>query len=252
MRHSFGRTLTAVLGVAILSFVAMLGTASAQTPSQETPQVPTPESVKKATPEQVAKLKQDVAEAVKGMQMDMEDIAKDVEKNMGPVVGTGAEFSAARYKDGYAFVVASVRKDSPAEKAGLKMGDYVVAFNGKAPLMNGKDALVTVRTAKAGSTLTLSVVREDKPMTVNVPAVVLRADKTVEGKALAASIRTEGKEKLDKMSTALDTLVKAVEAGEVGLDGLRYSAEFKAYAVVMSELDAWLSKKSEAVETLLK
>lgn len=62
-------------------------------------------------------------------------------------------------------LVASVEADSPAGKAGLKAGDVITAVNGEA-IADPDDLTDEVRKAKAGSTLSLEIVRERKTQTL--------------------------------------------------------------------------------------
>jgi serine protease Do len=64
-------------------------------------------------------------------------------------------------------VVNSVESGSPAERAGLKMGDVIMAVNGK-PVSSGDQLVGIVSDTDVGSTLHLQVMRERKPMSVDV------------------------------------------------------------------------------------
>ena len=61
----------------------------------------------------------------------------------------------------------NVDQDGPACKAGLKSGDVVTAFNGKA--VNGRDQFAGLIHASApGSTVTLTVIRSGKTQDMKV------------------------------------------------------------------------------------
>jgi serine protease Do len=60
-------------------------------------------------------------------------------------------------------------KDGPSAKAGLKMNDIITAINGQA-VKNGDELLSHVADAAVGSTLTLAVDRDGKPMEFKVVA----------------------------------------------------------------------------------
>ncbi|HUS20128.1 MAG TPA: M20/M25/M40 family metallo-hydrolase [Terriglobales bacterium] len=62
---------------------------------------------------------------------------------------------------------ADVRKNSPADKAGLKPGDVMTRFGDK-PITNLYDFTFALRQYKIGDTLDVTVLREGKPMTVKV------------------------------------------------------------------------------------
>ena len=63
--------------------------------------------------------------------------------------------------------VSKVYPDSPAEKAGMKVEDVVTSINGK-PINKGQDLIDTVADSPVGSTLKFGIVRDKKPMTLNV------------------------------------------------------------------------------------
>ncbi len=63
--------------------------------------------------------------------------------------------------------VDDVVKDGPAEKAGMKQADVIVAINNK-PIAKGQDLIDMVADSEVGSTLKVSIMREKKPMTLNV------------------------------------------------------------------------------------
>jgi len=63
--------------------------------------------------------------------------------------------------------VQGVEPDSPAEKAGLKEGDFVVAFNGK-PIRDSEALVNAITDSPVGSQITLGVVREGKRKDIQV------------------------------------------------------------------------------------
>lgn len=64
-------------------------------------------------------------------------------------------------------VVLRVMENSPAEKADLKIGDVVVAFNGKT-IHRSSDLPLAVGMTEVGSVAKVKVIREGKPMTLKV------------------------------------------------------------------------------------
>jgi len=63
--------------------------------------------------------------------------------------------------------VQSVEPDQPADKAGMKAEDVIVSINGK-PVQKGQDLIDTVADTPVGSTLKVGIIRDKKPMTLNV------------------------------------------------------------------------------------
>jgi hypothetical protein len=87
--------------------------------------------------------------------------------NPGPVTGYGPYFgSIPDFAEGIVGVkFADVREGSPAAKAGLKAGDIMVEFDGKA-LQNLYDFTYALRGKKPGDTVKVKVMREGKPLEV--------------------------------------------------------------------------------------
>jgi Do/DeqQ family serine protease len=64
-------------------------------------------------------------------------------------------------------LVSSVVPGGPAEKAGVKAGDVIVSLDGK-PIKEHRDLLRLLLERPVGATVQLSIVRERKPLTINV------------------------------------------------------------------------------------
>jgi serine protease Do len=73
----------------------------------------------------------------------------------------------AVYGADHGVFVTDITKDGPAEKAGLQTQDVITSIDGK-PVNAGQDLIDMVADSPVGSTLKLGVVRNKKPMTVNV------------------------------------------------------------------------------------
>jgi hypothetical protein len=87
--------------------------------------------------------------------------------NPGPVSGYGPYFgSVPDFAEGIVGVkFADVREGSPAAKAGLKAGDIMVEFDGKA-LQNLYDFTYALRGKKPGDQVKVKVLRDGKPLEV--------------------------------------------------------------------------------------
>ncbi|MBV8437435.1 MAG: Do family serine endopeptidase [Silvibacterium sp.] len=64
-------------------------------------------------------------------------------------------------------IVSQVTPDSPASRAGLKAGDVIDSLNGK-KIPNGSALQVVVSTVAQGTTISLGIIRDGKPQTVDV------------------------------------------------------------------------------------
>lgn len=116
-------------------------------------------------------------------------------------------------------LVASVESGSPAEKAGLKAGDYIVACNGEPvdPALFGSDPK-SVLSGQAGSQVSLRVRRPGSDVTVQAPS-------GLEGAKLEATLVPDGPGKLvsdDARHPVKDLLTKEIDLLKSGAaDGYR-------------------------------
>ncbi len=83
-------------------------------------------------------------------------------------------------------LIASVEADSPAAKAGLKAGDVVTQFNGL-PITMAAELPQAIGRAKVGETYSLSVVRERKPMQLQVKVQPIPEEQTAAAGKAAVS-----------------------------------------------------------------
>ena len=70
-------------------------------------------------------------------------------------------------KNAHGAIVAETVRGGPGDKAGLKMGDVITAIDGK-EVLSSDDLTMDVISHSPGSTVTLNVVRDGKPMDVKV------------------------------------------------------------------------------------
>lgn len=67
----------------------------------------------------------------------------------------------------HGIVVNRVEPDTPADRAGMKLGDVIVAVDGK-PIRNGDELVAIVSDSEVGRKLRVEYLRDGKPMTVEV------------------------------------------------------------------------------------
>ena len=95
--------------------------------------------------------------------MTEEEYTSWMESVTGEFEGIGISFTTDEYGN---YVVVSVFKDSPAEKAGLEAGDFILAADGKAyPTM---DALSAAIKGKRGTKVTITYERDGKAHDVKI------------------------------------------------------------------------------------
>jgi len=71
------------------------------------------------------------------------------------------------YGANHGLFVTKIEADGPAEKAGLKVQDVITDINGK-PLHKGQDLIDIVAESPVGTPVKVAIVRDKKPMTLNV------------------------------------------------------------------------------------
>ena len=90
-------------------------------------------------------------------------------------------------------LVAQVMKGSPADKAGLKVGDIIIALNGR-KLEDVRDLQLSIMKTKPGTEVTLTIIREGKRKEIKVkvgelPEKISGKPKSYEGEDLGLSLR---------------------------------------------------------------
>lgn len=111
---------------------------------------------------------------------------KLMESVNGEYAGIGVTVQAI--PDGYIKAI-SVFKNTPAEKAGIKAGDYIIKVDGEAFMSNQMELAVSKIKGKPGTKVKLTILREDKEKKKNneIEMEVERANvkvETVDGKAI--------------------------------------------------------------------
>jgi serine protease Do len=70
-------------------------------------------------------------------------------------------------KNAEGVIISDIKKNSPAEKAGLKVGDIILEINGE-KIQNEETIISIINDAKAGDVLDLKVYRDKKTFNVNL------------------------------------------------------------------------------------
>ena len=121
-------------------------------------------------------------------------------------------------------VITQLDKDGPAEKAGLQVGDILIAVNGQ-EVKNANDIPVKISTMRPGTKVNMTVLRNGKQETVSVtvaetpsPEGVKTQEKASAGK-LGVSVRPLAKEELQELELKQGLLVTEVRgaAARAGL-----------------------------------
>lgn len=114
-------------------------------------------------------------------------------------------------------LVAQVMQDSPADKAGLKVGDVITRFDGK-EIGLSSELPQQVGRAKVGSTYPLTVVRDGKTRTLDFKVAALPDD---EAKQAAANKGKKPANKPDLSRLGVNTVrdLSPAEKAELKLDG---------------------------------
>ena len=121
-------------------------------------------------------------------------------------------------------VITQLDKDGPAEKAGLQVGDILIAVNGQ-EVKNANDIPVKISTMRPGTKVDMTVLRNGKQETVSVtvaetpnPEGVKTQEKASTGK-LGVSVRPLAKEELQELELKQGLLVTEVRgaAARAGL-----------------------------------
>jgi serine protease Do len=80
---------------------------------------------------------------------------------------TPDNYNFFKLQDTTGAIVSQVTPDSPAGRAGLRAGDVIDSLNGK-KISNGGALQVAVSTMAPGETISLGIIRDGKPQTVDV------------------------------------------------------------------------------------
>ena len=123
-------------------------------------------------------------------------------------------------------LIGQVMAEGPAQGAGVKVGDIIVAFNGQ-PVLHSTDLPLMVARTRPGTTIPLTVIRDGKEQTLNVqitqlPVEVEMQQAAVESPAsnrLGLAVAELPAEKRKQGASGL--LVKDVDEGPAARAGIR-------------------------------
>ena len=123
-------------------------------------------------------------------------------------------------------LIGQVMAEGPAQGAGVKVGDIIVAFNGQ-PVLHSTDLPLMVARTRPGTTIPLTVIRDGKEQTLNVqitqlPDEVKMQQAAVESPAsnrLGLAVAELPAEKRKQGASGL--LVKDVDEGPAARAGIR-------------------------------
>jgi len=114
-------------------------------------------------------------------------------------------------------VVLKVMPDSPAARAGFKVGDVVVDFAGKS-ITRSSDLPLAVGRTPVGKTVRVKIIREGKPRTLTVKIAELPSEEQLAGKGVSPK---PGTAKSGRLGLAVGALTEAqrkrLEVGDRGV-----------------------------------
>jgi serine protease Do len=126
-------------------------------------------------------------------------------------------------------LVAKVLSDSPAEKAGFKVGDVIVSFNGD-KIDVSSDLPPMVGSTKAGKNVPVKVIRHGKPVNLEVKIAELPFDEN----AKLSSTRKNGSKKQNPLHVLVENLTEEQ----------RKELEIKDHGVIVSQISPGPASKA--------
>ena len=93
---------------------------------------------------------------------------EEAQEFLGDLAGTFEGIGAELGKDGDSLIVVNPLKGSPAEKAGLKAGDRIIAVNGDDTIGWSIEEAVSKIRGEEGTTVKLGIVRDNTPQDISI------------------------------------------------------------------------------------
>jgi len=145
----------------------------------------------------------------------VQEITPEISQSMGLKNSNGA-------------LVSDIETGGPADKAGLKRGDVIVAVNGK-DIEEMQDLPRTVANYKPGSAIELSIIRDGKPQTVKVNLGEMPGDHKTENASSGDKVE-------HKIGLVVNEITPQMQA--------RYGLAKKSGVIVINVLDGTLADEA--------
>src|SRR5271170_3620933 len=154
-------------------------------------------------------------------------------------------------KDATGALVAEAEKNSPAAEAGVKSGDVIIAVDGDA-VADPHDLARRIAALGPKKTAKLSIMRDGKPMTIDVTLGTMPADKTASAETRNSDDNGGSASMLAKLGLTLRAAhgQDGVVVSEVDPDGAAADKGLKQGDVILEVAGKSVSRPSEVAEAI--